>query len=419
MQIAGQIIEQDQLIADEPTAELDSRFLAMSRDQADTPEPLLCLRCRVSHPMAEKLKKLLHKHREQYEIDLRDMAACVLDDSGELFLRFPTRHADGTVQTLRKGFTWRTLQELSEQEIRPFGAEVIRNFDPERSMLSTWAHNKVQSNADLKAYLRSRGLLLISDWALLADSTPTRVRNAWTRCGRGSLQLEQVETLHYSYVSNYWPAKQLYRSSTKKNSGWTPDRQFLAALNPAQSNDEGLKEIAQAIRYYLAGSSLSRGFVAGEEASVVDSSTLVSNEPSDSEHASEDLHQLIAQALERSGPSRVQSAINADRSRWEKDPSRELAWQLFAQGLGQRDIAERCNHKQGWVSKLLKEKQLSESIAQAAAVELVRQPAFESVRQDPDGADRMVEALRNHLTYPEREGDIALLRKWTQKALKP
>ncbi|KZR67271.1 hypothetical protein [Prochlorococcus marinus] len=419
MKSACQALEQHQFIVDEASTELDSAILALCRDQADASEPLLCLRCRVSHPIAGKLKKLLQKHREQYELDLRDMAACVLDDSGELFLRLQARQADGTLKKQRKGFSWNTLQEFPEQEIKPFGAEVIRSFDPERSMLSTWAHNKVQSNADLKAYLRSCGLLLISDWALLADSTPTRVRNAWSRCGRGSLQLEQVETLHHSYVNSYWPAKELYRSTTNKNSGWTPDREFLAALHPAQSNDEGLKEIAQAIRFYLAGTSLSRGFVAGEEASVVDQSSLVSPQISDNENASKDLNQLIAQALERSGPQRVKSAVDEDRCRWGKDPSRQLAWQLFAQGLGQREIAERCDHKQAWVSKLLKEKQLSESIAQAAAVELVRHSAFETVRMDPDGADRMVEALRNHLIYPEREGDIALLRKWTQNALKP
>ncbi len=302
MPIASQLLQQEQCSADEPSPELDKTFFAMSRDQADSPEPLLCLRCRVSHPIAGKLKKLLHKHREQYELDLRDMAACVLDDSGELFIRFSERQANATGQSPRKGFSWNTLQELSEQQVRPFGAEVILTFEPQRSMLSTWAHNKVQSNADLKAYLRSCGLLLISDWALLADSTPTRVRNAWSRCGSGSMQLEQVETLHHSYVTNYWPAKEAYRNSSNKNSGWLPNDEFLLALTPAQSDLEGLKDIAQAIRYYLAGSSLSRGFVAGEEASVVDSSSLAGSEFSDSEDESENLQLLITQALERSGP---------------------------------------------------------------------------------------------------------------------
>ena len=105
------------------------------------------------------------------------------------------------------------------------------------------------------------------------------------------------------------------------------------------------------------------------------------------------------------------------RSKWQKDASRKLAWELYSQGMGQREIATRCDHKQGWVSKLLEEKTLSESIAQEASLSLVRRSGFQEIRKDPQGLDRMIEQLRNHLVSSEQEGDISPLRQMVKTAL--
>ena len=109
--------------------------------------------------------------------------------------------------------------------------------------------------------------------------------------------------------------------------------------------------------------------------------------------------------------------LEADQRKWSKDPSREQAWLLYGEGIGQREIAERCGHKQGWVSKLLREKQLSHDIALATANDLIRRSAFKQLAMDPDGAERLVEVLRNHLIQPEQEGDVAPLRRWIRSYL--
>ena len=56
--------------------------------------------------------------------------------------------------------------------------------------------------------------------------------------------------------------------------------------------------------------------------------------------------------------------IKKDRTKWIKDPSRKNAWMLYGEGLSQREIASKCDHKQGWVSKLIPENKISEEIAQ-------------------------------------------------------
>ena len=142
----------------EVSAEVDRDLLEISQIKKETSQALLLLRCRVSHPISEKVKRLFKNFQEKYELDLKDMLSCVLDDSGEIFLRLPQRTNAGNIETLRKPFSWETLSELSRKEIRPFGAEVIYNFDPNLSNLSTWAKNKVQANSELKRYLRNQGL---------------------------------------------------------------------------------------------------------------------------------------------------------------------------------------------------------------------------------------------------------------------
>jgi len=52
-----------------------------------------------------------------------------------------------------------------------------------------------------------------------------------------------------------------------------------------------------------------------------------------------------------------------------------------------------------------------------AAIELKRHPDFASCGQSVEAAERLVEALRNHLLESEREGDVAPLRRWVKQYL--
>ena len=394
--------------------ELDQRLLEEAQDAEDHC-PLLCLRCRVSSVIAKKLQILHQKHREQHELELQDMAACVLDDAGERVLRRRERAEDGSVVDHRDPFTWAKIQALPGREIRPFTAEILRSYDPSRCGLPTWSETRVQGQNELKQYLRSCGLLLISPWALLADTTKTRIKDAWKQCGEGGMNLEQAQALHASYLEAYWPAKAAYKKETGKSSGWVPDAAFLRSLNPPLVEDLPLRQLDQAIRRYLA--LRPRAFQDGEEAAVVDPTSLEQVADEHDQQSSSDLQGQILQVLESAALPRIQDALEADRRKWSRDPSRELAWQLYGEGISQREIASRCDHKQAWVSKLLEEKKLSHAIALDAATDLIRRPAFQALAMDPDGAERLVDALRNHLVSPEQEGDVAPLRRWTRTYL--
>ena len=139
---------------------------------------------------------------------------------------------------------------MPSREIKPFTAEILRSYDPSRCGLATWSETRVQGNNELKRYLRSCGLLLISPWALLADTSKKRIKEAWQQCGEGDMTLEQAQTLHTSYLEAYRPAKAAYQQETGKSSGWLPDADFLQSLNPPLIEDLPLRQLDQAIRRY-------------------------------------------------------------------------------------------------------------------------------------------------------------------------
>ena len=400
---------------EEASRALDERLLSQAQ-AASQSLALLCLRCRVSAAVAMRLQVMHLKHCEQHELELQDMAACVLDDDGELVFRQKTRQDDGRVSERRLPFIWSTIKEISDREIQPFAADILRSYEPSRCALPTWAETRLQGHRELKQYLRSCGLLLISPWALLADTSPKRIKEAWAQYGEGGMTSQQAADLHASYLQAYWPAKEAYKYKTGKSSGWIPDSSFLLSLSPPQQSDRALRQIDQSIRRLLA--IRPRNFGEGEEAAIADPSSLkeIADEAAD-EFNSADLRSLINQALQTAAQSHIKAAIDNDKGKWQRDSNRQRAWQLYSEGIGQREIAEQCQHQQGWVSKLLKEKTLSHAIALDAAMELIRRPAFQSVQIDPSGAERMVEALKNHLINPEQEGDVPPLRRWIRSYL--
>jgi len=92
-------------------------------------------------------------------------------------------------------------------------------------------------------------------------------------------------------------------------------------------------------------------------------------------------------------------------------------WAGWAEGLSNRPLAERCGTSCGTVSKKLRPTEHANTIAIAAALELKRHQAFSSCGQSVEAAERLVEALRNHLLEQEREGEVAPLRRWIQQYL--
>ena len=399
------------LDGDDTSRKADDQLLDASI-QTDAPEPLLCLRCQISHPLEAWIRGLYGRFKGNYDLDLTAIASYGLDDTGSTTLRLER----GSPPT---PFRHSALEQLPAGMVSPFSAEVLRTYDSERCGLPHWARQKLQCHNELKAYLRQQGLLLISDWALLADTSPKRIKDSWQTCGEGGFVLDQLVDVHQRYRVLYREAMSAYRKRTGKGSGWLPDLAFLNALTPGQPADQTmlqLKAMAEAVRKLMGGRWITSIDAVENGWDAPDPASLALDESGDGPDPQE-LRQQIDAALHRAIDAFMPAEMAKETKKFSKAPERRLAWQLYGEGMSQREIGPRCDHQQAWVSKLLDEKRRSTAIATAAAVELKRQPAFTALMTTVEGAERLLDALRNRLIEPEREGADAPLRRWVLQYL--
>ena len=393
----------------EPSRAVDLDLLDTAQVSSD-PLPLLCLRCRISHALEAWLLVTYKAHHSSRGIDLAAMASYALDDDGFLTIR--------TAPQSKASFTYAQLALMPKGLISPFSAEVLRSYHASLCGLPHWARLKIQAHNELKAYFRQHGLLLISDWALLRNSSPTRVRLACEQHLRSADTIDTLCSLHSRYGPLYDAAKLVHKQATGKASGWQPDFTFLRELAPDQdpfATSERLKAMAQAIRQLMteqATKSLDEAAEAGYEPA--DPASLSAASSSEEGLSSAELTALINTALQRAMDAHMPDVVSAEGR--QRDLLRCL-WAGWAEGMSNRPLAERCGTSCGTVSKKLRPTEHATTIATAAAVELKRHPAFSSCSQSVEAAERLVEALRNHLLEPEREGEVAPLRRWIQQYL--
>ena len=413
IELCEQFLNQNNLQANRKSIEIDKLLWERIQKDQDSLEELLCLRCRVSHPIQDQVRFLFSKYRSNIELreelNLHQMMICVLDDQGEHFIRVPTDQGEAITSYITKKFNWKNLSLMPKNQIKPFGAEVIYSFNPLLSNIDTWTSHLVKSNALLKSYFVNCGLLLQSPWSLIADSSPTRVREAWNRCKLNAMTSTEVVKLHCSYLINYKKAKRVYKKKTGKITGWKPDKDFLSKLQPPQTDLKNLHLINKAIRRYL--NPMVIEITEQNEYRKNVYSYVTDNELSNKQS------EILQNVLDRTTHVFLSESVRKDRKKWEDDSNRELAWKLYSEGLGQREIAKRCDHKQGWVSKLIQEKFLAESIAQEAAIELIKFDEFKCLRKDPAALDRTTQVLTNFLISTEQEGELSLLKKTLKEVL--
>ena len=70
---------------------------------------------------------------------------------------------------------------------------------------------------------------------------------------------------------------------------------------------------------------------------------------------------------------------------------------MYGEGLSQREIAKNCEHKQAWVSKLLKENIMAELISNNIILELKTIPEFSNLDKNTNDLDNVKDKIRNHI----------------------
>ena len=114
----------------------------------------------------------------------------------------------------------------------------------------------------------------------------------------------------------------------------------------------------------------------------------------------------------------LKDILKSEKVNWKKDETRKLAWILYSDGLSQREIAKRCDHKQGWVSKLIKEKVILERVSLIAAIKLKEYVEFEALKNEPNKIDNLIMQLQDYLISRQSDSDISILKIILKEVLK-
>ena len=411
IQICSKYFSKENLSLEENKKKLFSKIF-LDAKKNDSLEALLCLRCRVSHPIRNAIGILYKKNNSIYGIDYLNMMKYVLDDYGENFLRV-SNESNKNIKIREKAFIWSNVIKLEKNKLRPFGVRVLLDFNSELSNIDTWTYHKVRSNSELKSYLKSFGLNLKGTWSLISEQSQSRVQEAWILYGDGLINSKEIESLHKSYVQNYKKAKSEYRKIKKTIMGWEPDLDFLQSLKPKQKDRENLEKIGKAIRRFISVNE-------GAPQNLVQFEKLRSDEIYENNLYTSDLNfgsnsidnekNILQKTIKEATFLVIKNIIDNQYLKLEENDNRRLAWKLYAEGFSQRDIAIRCDHKQAWVSKLIKEKILLERISLLAVTKLKDYPEFKILKKEPDKIDQLIMQLQIYLVSKQPDYDNSILK---------
>ena len=136
---------------------------SQARSQAAQHEAELSLRCFISKQIEQTCIQLELQFGEMHGVRRSELFPIVLDDDGRLWT------------------------EVSQYQ--SVAKQILKTFDPQRANLSTWTTRLVKHHRELNQFLLECGVYLLSDWAILNDTTPRKLQ----RVCAGSLTLAEID----------------------------------------------------------------------------------------------------------------------------------------------------------------------------------------------------------------------------------
>ena len=167
----------------------------------------LCLRCYISKQIEQACIHLEAKFGIYHGFTRYDLFPFVLTDVavGE------SRRGRG-----KEGEAMHSTP--SKSTYKSLATEILQSFNPERGSLTTWTVRLVKHHRELKAFLLEHGVYLVSDWAILNDTTPDQLSRILVEFHQRTIgEIHQASILLESYHSIYRYAR--LTSTRTKNQG--------------------------------------------------------------------------------------------------------------------------------------------------------------------------------------------------------
>ncbi|MFB8788078.1 MAG: hypothetical protein U7123_04355 [Potamolinea sp.] len=143
-----------------------------------------CLQCFVSTQIERVCQQLTAQFGVAHGFTYSDLLPLVLDDIGN-------RQKGNSTNSIKSSY-----QSLL--------SEILQSFDPEQSSLATWTTRRVKHHKELNAFLLERGVYLVSDWAILNDTSPKQLQRIFLEFHQlTATEIQQAKELLESYHAVY------------------------------------------------------------------------------------------------------------------------------------------------------------------------------------------------------------------------
>ena len=374
-----------------------------------------CLRCFISHQIEQVCIQLEIQFGREYGFTRYDLFCLVLDD------------------------TARNLQDLgfcrqNQQVYQPISVKILATFEPQKANLSTWTTRLIKQNRELNTFLLEHGVYLVSDWAILNDTTPKQVKRIWSEFHNlTTAEIEQACFLLKSYHAIYRRDRLKQRQARSKKKCQPPSREQLEqiayllsqkaslTLSPEETMSR-LQELAELLRQYriyvrggkpLSQQSLDNAEVNVERwyASVAQSKS--ANEEEEQSKFLQYYRQQFLSCLDESIEYVTQTRLNyLNRQKLSKAQLFLKALNLFhCQGKSMSEIASVVGLKaQYQVTRLLKLKEFRADIRQKMLLKLreltlIQATKYASPQQLKQLEERVEAALEEQISTLIREAE--------------
>jgi hypothetical protein len=344
----------------EPVANgpIQSSLMAIALPTLPISDPLaqMSLRCFISKQIEMTCVQLEMQFGELHGVRRSELLPLVLDDDGR---------------------PWKSESD-PKTSYRSVARHVLETFDPDRSSLANWTTRLVKHHRELNEFLLECGVYLLSDWAILNDTLPAKLRRVLSS-GEPLTEAEILRSLKIldAYHQVYRRDRLAARQSGAKGQCPQPTEaqleemaQNLEISPPSRVMGE-LRRIADRLRAYRIAirtgkmKTLSIHGTGDEDSREMDLPA-PNPEESESDRMAEafvvQYRHAFAEALEKA----IQSAISARYQSLSAPKNQQYlkAMMLFhQQGMSMTTIAQEVGlTKQFQVTRLLKLKELREAV---------------------------------------------------------
>lgn len=202
----------------------------------------LCLKCFISSQIDRICQQLAARFGELHGFTRSDLLRYVLDEDSNRLRRNATTSISMSYQSLSQ--------------------EILQSFNPEQSGLATWTTRLVKHHRELNAVLLEHGVYLISDWAILNDTSSKQLQRIFSEFHyQTDAEIQQAKQLLECYHAVYRAERLQQRQARTKGHCLPPTREQLQQIAQRLSTQIGekyrletvmtkLQEMASRLREY-------------------------------------------------------------------------------------------------------------------------------------------------------------------------